>query len=285
MITFEQNCVWAIDQFALQTVLQSRDKPRVRERSEPRTVVQRAHYAIAEHDVVMGCNNRITYERMGGVAIIQLCGIIGKGLDECDEMYGWTDIDKLSEAYVQAVNDPNVMEVLIDIRSPGGQETGVKETSATILAGSARSGGKRTFAWTDDRAQSGAYWVAAQCDVIASAGSAMVGSIGVYCPLVDQSEAWKMQGLKMDLVRSGKFKGAEMSGLPIDEEYRAEVQKRVDAIGVEFRSAITATRPGIQPESMEGLSYRGATAQALGLVDVIYNSIADYHRDIVASRR
>jgi ClpP class serine protease len=117
---------------------------------------------------------------------------------------------------------------------------------------------------------SAAYWLASQAQSIMMDQSALVGSIGVYLPIADQSERYKQAGVKMDVIKGGKFKGMGIPGTTLTEEQRAQLQSRVDYIYGQFKAAVRTGRGmDIRDEDMQGQDFFGAQAMEAGLVDAI----------------
>jgi len=155
-------------------------------------------------------------------------------------------------------------------RTPGGTVTGVEE-----LANKVRSFGKPTMAYTDSEMASAAYWIGSAADRVVASPSSTVGSIGVYMAIPDYSEAAKMQGIKMVVIKSGKFKGAGIEGTSLDEGQMANLQDGVDTIHAEFKQAVNMKRKMVKAEAMEGQVFSGKQAAAQGLVTGLADSFND----------
>ena len=76
------------------------------------------------------------------------------------------------------------------------------------LANKIRDLAKPTMAYTDSEMASAAYWIASAADKVVASPSSTVGSVGVYMVVADYSKAAEAQGIKMVVIKSGKFKGA-----------------------------------------------------------------------------
>jgi len=137
-----------------------------------------------------------------GVGIVPIVGVIGKGLSPLEKMMGAVDVNDVSAAIDAFAANPEVEKVALQISSPGGTVTGVEE-----LANKVRNLSKPTLAYTDSEMASAAYWIGSAADRVVASPSSTVGSIGVYMAIPDYSEAAKMQGIKMVVIKSGKFKG------------------------------------------------------------------------------
>ena len=101
----------------------------------------------------------------------------------------------------------------------------------------------------------------------------MMGSISALCAIVDESKAWAMEGLEMNLFTDGTLKGAGMPGTSLTETQRADIQSRIEEIGGKFKNYITTRRGKIDPAAMQGQAIYGDRAVALGLADATLPSL------------
>ena len=198
-----------------------------------------------------------------GVAVISIDGVIGKRVGQLEKSSGVTNVDEVAQVFAEAHADDKIRGILLDINSPGGSVTGTPE-----LAGAIRESQKPTVAYTDMQAASAAYWIASQAHHLVAAPTATVGSIGVYMAILDQSRAAEMQGVKVDVIKSGRLKGAGIPGTSLSDEQRAHFQAQSDFIHAGFRHAVRAGRKReIADELMEGQSYYAQQVVREGLVD------------------
>lgn len=211
----------------------------------------------------------------GAVAVITVAGIIGKHLSSLETMCGGCDLDEVEEQFDAAIADPSVDDIILRFDSPGGTVPGVPEL-ARRMRNRAAEAGKGLYGFTDTLMASAAYWLASVCDMVACTPTATVGSIGVYCAFVDYSKANEIDGVKVSLVKAGKFKDMGSSHRPMTDEELAIVQGEVDSIWAMFKADVTAGRPGVKPEAMEGLTYLGSQAAAMGLVDELVQDFGEF---------
>jgi signal peptide peptidase SppA len=205
-----------------------------------------------------------------GIGIIPVVGVIGKGLSPLEKMMGAVDINDLSDQVDAMAADPAVDKIAFQVSSPGGTVTGVEE-----LANKIRNLGKPTMAYTDSEMASAAYWISSASDKVTASPSSSVGSIGVYMAIPDYSEAAKMAGIKMVVIKSGKFKGAGIEGTSLDEGQLGNLQEGVDTIHAEFKEAVNMKRKMVKAEAMEGQVFSGKQAAAQGLVTGLADSFND----------
>jgi signal peptide peptidase SppA len=205
-----------------------------------------------------------------GIGIIPVVGVIGKGLSPLEKMMGAVDINDLSDQVDAMAADPAVEKIAFQVSSPGGTVTGVEE-----LANKIRNLGKPTMAYTDSEMASAAYWISSASDKVTASPSSSVGSVGVYMAIPDYSEAAKMAGIKMVVIKSGKFKGAGIEGTSLDEGQLGNLQDGVDTIHAEFKEAVNMKRKMVKAEAMEGQVFSGKQAAAQGLVTGLADSFND----------
>ena len=204
-------------------------------------------------------------EMVDGVAVIPVRGIISQGLGIVEDSSGIADVFDVSRMIDLATSDRDVSAIVYDIDSPGGSVTGTPEIAAKIRAAAAVV---PSVAYTSGLMASAAYWIGSQADAIYAAQSALVGSIGVYMAWLDSSRAMEMAGLKTELIKHGKFKAIGLDGTALNDEQRAMLQSRVDRVFEWFAGAVREQRD-VDPAAMEGQTYYGDDAIAVGLVDAV----------------
>jgi signal peptide peptidase SppA len=206
-----------------------------------------------------------------GVGVIPVVGVIGgPRLSPLEKMMGAVDVADLGEAIDAFAANPEVEKVAFQISSPGGTVTGVEE-----LANKIRGLGKPTLAYTDSEMASAAYWIGSAADRVVSSPSATVGSIGVYIAIPDYSAAAEMAGIKMVVLKSGKFKGAGIEGTSLNPDQIENLQASVDTIHGEFKDAVLMKRKMVKAEAMEGQTFSGKQAAAQGLVTGLADSFSE----------
>lgn len=207
--------------------------------------------------------------KAGRVGVIPLRGVIGKGLSRLEALTGAVDVDEFTASLKAMEDDDEIDYIVVDISSPGGTVTGVEEAAAMLSISS-----KQTVAFTDTEAASAAYWIGAAADRFVSTPSATVGSVGVYMAIPDYSEAFKMSGVKMEVIKSGKLKGAGIVGTSLTDDQRDDLQSQVEEIHAEFKNSVRAKRVMVKDQDMEGQVFSGRQAAAKGLVTGLSTSLA-----------
>lgn len=210
-----------------------------------------------------------------GIATIPIHGIIAKGASAFEKScYGGVSPEDVTQSLAAATSNPNVRGVVLHVDSPGGTVGGVQET-AEAIAGVQQAGRIPVFAHTDGMMASAAYWLSAGASRIYATRLADVGSIGVYLPWMDRTEQFAKEGVKVDLIKDGKHKGAGFPGTKLTEDDRARLQEDVNRIGAEFRAHVTHYRPRVARDTMEGQTFLGVDAAENGLIDGLASTLAE----------
>jgi signal peptide peptidase SppA len=209
-------------------------------------------------------------------AIIPVYGVIGHKLGMLEKSCGATGVEDIEEDMVSAAGNRKIDRIILDIDSPGGTVGGVAELGDLIADINAND--KQVIVFSDSLIASAAYWLAAGAHSIITTKCAESGSIGVFSALTDRSEAFRMEGLKVEVIRSGPKKGLGIPGTPITDALREEVQRGVDQIYGLFSKHVKQYRPRVTDDSMQGQVFLAQEAAGRGLVDGIVTSIADLIR-------
>ncbi|WP_395736286.1 S49 family peptidase [Prosthecobacter sp.] len=212
------------------------------------------------------------YNVYGDVAVVQIHGVIDKMISQFEmDCYGGCDLADVDQALSLAASNPNVSRVVLDIDSPGGSVIGVADTATRIAA---LRETKEVHAFIPAMACSAGYYLASQADVISAAQSAIVGSIGVYCAILDASKYYEEEGLQMQFIKAGNFKTMGTDWRPLTPEETALLQQGVDANYAAFKAACTSLRE-IDDSTMQGQWFDAATGYELNLVDELTGATLD----------
>lgn len=210
---------------------------------------------------------RRPYAVMGDVAVIPVEGVLYRKFSDnlYERAYDVTSTDVLQRTINVAADDDEVSAILMAFDSPGGVVSGIREAAQCVRYASEK---KPVVSYADGQMCSAAYWLASQSTQVYAMPSASVGSIGVYLALLDVSRAAEMAGIRVELFKSGKFKGAGQPGTSLSDDSRAMLQAGVDKIGAQFRAAVNAGRGRIiDPAVMQGQSFDADECMANGLID------------------
>lgn len=204
----------------------------------------------------------------GAIAVLPLFGTIDHRAAMMTEMSGGTSVERFTQDFRQALADPAVGAIVLDVDSPGGSVYGVDELSAEIYKGRSQ---KPIAAIANSMAASAAYYLASAADSLSVIPSGEVGSIGVLAAHTDMSGAMQAEGLKRTLISAGQYKTEANPFEPLTDEAQAYIQSRVDEYYNAFVSAVARNRgvsiDEVQTGYGQGRMVGAKTAKRLGMVD------------------
>lgn len=162
------------------------------------------------------------------IAVVPVFGLI-------DEYTALSIVSLLRDV---AKND-SISGVVLWVESPGGYVGPVREIYSTVRKLSLV---KPVVAYTGGIAASGGYYIAVGADRIIADPLAEVGSIGVIYVHYNLQQNYEMNGIKVEVFKTGPYKdmGAEWRGLT-DEE-KAMITETIDAYFQGFLQAVSTGR-------------------------------------------
>ncbi len=186
------------------------------------------------------------------IAVLPLYGVITQRGNMVDDFSGPGSVSTqlFASALREALADPAVGSILIDIDSPGGSVYGISELADEISAAKSQ---KPVVAIANSLAASAAYWLGAQASELYVTPGGEVGSIGVWQAHFDYSQAMADEGVKPTLISAGKFKVEGNPYAPLDEEAKAFLQSRTDDYYATFTKAIAKGRSVPIAQVREGM--------------------------------
>lgn len=239
--------VWAMERKALESIYQ-------------RCVM--GALPVEEHDSSRGK----LYSMMGNVAVIPVRGVLTKTANWWN---GGTAVVDVSRALALAAVDGEAKSIVLYIDSPGGSVDGISDLSDAVHSAVEE---KPVVAFASGMMASAAYWVGCAASRIVASQDAIVGSIGVYTILQDVSKMMSTMGINHEIVRTGKYKGAEVPLFPISKESREQAQAMADSFHTLFVQKVADFR-GMSPKQVSALAdgrvYVGQAAVERGLADEI----------------
>lgn len=224
------------------------------------------------------CGEKVELEQMeirDGIAYIPISGPIGRGLSAFEKGAGAVDVADISLEIEEAEGNDEVIGIIFVMDTPGGMVSGTPELADEIAAIE-----KPCYAYTEGMIASAGYWLAAATDGIFARKSADIGSIGVYLPWADVTEALKQKGVKVELFTSGKYKGMGFPGTSLSEEQRALLAGRVEEIAQMFYEHVRSTRPDVTEEEMQGQVFKADQASEKGLINGVVRGIEEVEQMI-----
>ncbi len=209
-----------------------------------------------------------TAQQDNGVAIIQIYGPLSQKDDFWSWWYGGVSYDAIRKLYNAALQDDQIDSILFDINSPGGVVAGCFDLIDEIYES---RGKKRTIAFVNEMAYSGAYAIASAADEIYIPRTGGVGSIGAIAMHVDQSQFDQKLGVKYTPIFSGAKKNDYSPHEPLSGRAYKDAKAEIDEIGDLFAETVSRNR-GIdvkKVKTMEAGTYQGENAVTAGLADAV----------------
>jgi signal peptide peptidase SppA len=276
IIAFVYNSVWAILPAKLQVILEvlqyraaggaySADEVRARvgaRREQPQP------YLVAIDGALVAAAGQGGQRSGGAIQVLPLFGMIAHRIDMMMESSGGTSTERFTQQFRQAMSDPQVGAIVIDVDSPGGTVDGVPELADEIYRA---RGTKPIVAVADGMAASAAYHIASSASELLVSPSGEVGAIGVWSAHQDASGFYANEGIKTTLISAGKYKTALNPYEPLRAEAQALLQARVDAFYGMFVKAVARNR-GVSADTVrngfgEGFVVGAGEAVRQGMAD------------------
>lgn len=226
------------------------------------------HVPDDEIKAVVGNATQRSGGMIGNIQVLQLFGTIAQRMGMMAESSGGTSTERFGQEFRQAVNDPQVSALVIDVDSPGGSVYGIPELASEMFKA---RGAKPIVAVANSMAASAAYWLATAADEVVASPSSEVGSIGVFAAHQDASALYEQMGIKTTLISAGKFKTEGNLWEPLTDEAKAAILESVTDYYDQFVSAVAKHR-GVSVADVRGGFGEGRVVTAkralkLGMVD------------------
>ncbi len=249
---------WAITESKLQTICDVLS-----------TRAEGGHMSQDEIRAAMMASKTPDAQNSGRVAILGMYGVLTHRATMFSDWSGGSSMTDLQARFRAAMNDDTIDTIVFDVDSPGGDVSGVPEFADEIYA--ARGKGKTLIAVANAQCGSGAYYLASQCDKLYVTPSGYLGSIGVYRIHEDDSQMLDDLGVKLTLIKSGKFKAEGISFLPLSKAGQEYWQADTDTIYAGFVGAVARGRnvsvDAVTDGFGQGRMVLAATAVAEGMAD------------------
>lgn len=202
------------------------------------------------------------------VAVVPLKGVIGR-------LGPWQrglTLGSIAPTLERAFKLPSLAAVALVVNSPGGAPVQAAQITRRIRA-LAEDHHIKVFAFAEDVAASGGYWLLTAGDEIYADESSLVGSIGVVSAGFGFPEFLKRFGIERRVYVSGEHKAGLDPFQPEREEEVAHLRRIQADIHEAFRAHVRAHRQGKlkapEDELFSGRFWSGRAALDLGLIDGI----------------
>lgn len=231
---------------------------------------------VAERIRRMDVARQASARAIGGVGrgqkigVIPIYGPVEQRLTAALDKAGGTSLEEVSAMFDVLVNDPSVGSIVLHIDSPGGSSYGTQELSDAIYSARRQ---KPIYCIADSMCCSASYWIGTAANEVYVTPGGDVGSVGVYCVHVDESQALEEDGIKVTIVSAGEYKAELANVKPLTDSAKAYLQASVDETYQAFVSGVARNR-GVSTATVladygQGRVLGASRALAAGLVDGI----------------
>ena len=202
------------------------------------------------------------------VSVLRLDGVIGGG----GRFQRGLNLDGLADEIDAAFAGARVRAVALAINSPGGAPVQA-ELIRQRLVSLSREKEVPIYAFCEDVAASGGYWLACAASKIYAQDASVVGSIGVISAGFGAPELLAKIGVERRVYAAGERKGMLdpfQAENPDDVAHLAELQRDIhDGFKTLVRDSRGERLQASEAELFNGAFWTGRRALALGLVDAI----------------
>lgn len=201
-----------------------------------------------------------------GIAIIPISGSL---INRFGQSWGYvTGYNFIRAQLNAALADEDVLGIIFDVNSYGGECAGCFELADEIFASRAS---KPSLAVVDSNAYSAGYALASSASKMVVTPSGGAGSIGVVCMHVDMSKLMQNWGIDITFIFSGDHKVDGNPYEPLPEAVREQIQADVDSSRNDF-VALVARNRALETKVVfdtQAQCYSAVDAMNLGLVDAV----------------
>lgn len=210
------------------------------------------------------------YEVLNGIALIPVAGTLVHKFGHLQPYSGMTGYDGIIARIEEALADPTVNGILLDMDTPGGEVAGCFDTARRL---NELRGEKPIASISYDMACSAGMALHSATDYRYTTTSARTGSVGVVMMHASFEEQLKANGIDVTLIHSGAFKvdGNPYENLP--EQVLARFQAESDRLRNEFAEMV-GIHIGLSASDVlatEAAIYTGQDAIDVGFADELIN--------------
>lgn len=227
--------------------------------------------ALFGDDEEMGPRPSRSYQITNGIAVLPVSGTLVSKTRSLQPYSGMTGYNGIIARLQQAMSDPGVDGILLDMDTPGGMVSGAFDC-ADIIARMRDI--KPIWALANDMNCSAGQLIASAASRRLVTQTARTGSIGVMMAHSNYGAALKTQGVEVTLIYSGdhKIDGNPYEKLPKD--VRADFQTRIDATRQMFAEKVSAYTSMSVPAVLdtEAAVFSGQESVDNGLADELVNN-------------
>ncbi len=218
-----------------------------------------------------------------GVGVVRIYGRIQMASQRTGMVGINAGADAIVEQLTRLERDSRIRAVVIRINSPGGTVAATQEIFNKIME--MRKKNITVVASMGDMAASGGYYIASACNYIFANYGTITGSIGVIIMSPDLRGLFDKLGIKMNVIKSGKYKDILASYRNVSSEERQLIQELVDTSYGKFLKDVSLGRNipiSDFKQYADGRVFTGATAVEYKLIDQVgtYNDSLKKAREL-----
>lgn len=220
-----------------------------------------------------------SYLVINGIAVLPVSGTLVNKTRGLQPYSGMTGYNGIVARLSQAIHDPEVDGILLEMDTPGGMVSGAFDCAEMIARYRLQ---KPIWSLANDMHCSAGQLIASASEYRLVTQTSRVGSIGALVAHSDHSGELAKKGVDVTLIYSGAHKvdGHPYGALP--ESVRQDTQRRLDMLRQQFAEKVALyTGRGVeQVLATEAAVYQGQDAIEAGLVDEVIN-----HNDAIGRMR
>jgi protease IV len=217
-----------------------------------------------------------------GIGIVRIEGPIG--FSDRGTSFGMTSgVEHINKRLDEFSRNSNIKAIIVRINSPGGSVAATQEIYEKLWR--LRKQNIPLIASMGDIAASGGYYVASACNVIVANHGTITGSIGVIAASPNLKGLFDKLGIKMNVIKSGRYKDIFSSHREVTREETALLQRMINSTYRKFLRDVALGRSrnqsDIEPYA-DGRIMIGEEALEHKLIDVIgtFEDAIDRAREI-----
>lgn len=207
---------------------------------------------------------RITLAEGPGVGVVRVYGRI----ESTGDMLSQANADYVIKRLDELAQDSRIKAIVVRINSPGGTVAATQEIYNKIL--SLKKKNIPVVASMGDLAASGGYYIASACNAIIANYGTITGSIGVIAIAPNLRGLFEKLGIRMNVIKSGKYKDILASYRELSPEELQLIQQIIDTSYQKFVHDVAVGRNMAVSDIMpyaDGRVFTGNQALEYKLVD------------------
>lgn len=205
-----------------------------------------------------------------GVGVVRVYGPISVSDSGSSYLSMGSGSDAIVKMLSKLGDDSRIKAIVLRINSPGGTVAAVQEIFGKLME--LRKKNIVLVASMGDMAASGGYYIASACNYVIANHGTVTGSIGVIAAAPNIKGLFEKLGIKMNVIKSGKYKDILSSFRDLTPEEKEILQDMIDSSYMKFLKDVSLGRnipiSDIKPYA-DGRVMNGETALKHKLIDGI----------------